>query len=131
MSSIDPQYQVLVRAPGDSGTSHALGPYRLEPLISRAEQGATTAWRVRIEAGVRTPVSYHARSEELYLVTSGGGRTWLNSVEHPLVPGVFLRLPPGTTHSFEAGPGGLEMLDIHAPGCWPDHDTCVVGGTIP
>ena len=101
----------------------ALGPYQLRPLILREEQGATTAWRVQIEPGAVTPASYHARSEELYLVTAGGGKVWLNGEEFQLKIGTFLRLPPGTTHAFAAGPDGLEMLDIHTPGCWPDHDT--------
>jgi mannose-6-phosphate isomerase-like protein (cupin superfamily) len=105
----------------------ALGPYNLRPLIQRQEQGSTTAWRVRIESGAKTPVSYHARSEELYLVTAGNGTAWLGGKEFPLKTGTFLRLPPGTSHAFEAGPEGLEMLDIHTPGCWPDHDTFFVG----
>ena len=105
----------------------ALGPYKLRPLIQRQEQGSATAWRVRIEPGAKTPVSYHARSEELYLVTAGNGTAWLGGKEFPLKAGTFLRLPPGTSHAFEAGPDGLEMLDIHTPGCWPDHDTFFVG----
>ena len=104
----------------------ALGPYRLRPLIQRAEQGMSTAWKVRIGPGAKTPASYHARSEELYLVTAGDGKAWLNDQENVLKTGTFLRLPPGTTHAFEAGPNGLEMLDIHVPGCWPDHDTYFV-----
>ncbi|MFM8933393.1 MAG: cupin domain-containing protein [Gemmataceae bacterium] len=117
--------EILIRdytSPTGEG-AQALGPYQLRPLILRDEQGATTAWRVRIEAGAKTSASYHARSEELYLVTAGDGTAWLNGQEIPLKTGTFLRLPPGTTHAFLAGPQGLEMLDIHAPGCWPDHDT--------
>ena len=120
---------ILVRdfnSPEGKG-AQALGPYQLRPLILREEQGATTAWRVRIDPGAKTPASYHARSEELYLVTAGDGTAWLNGREIPLKTGTFLRLPPGTTHAFLAGPRGLEMLDIHAPGCWPDHDTFFLG----
>lgn len=107
----------------------ALGPYQLRPLIQRAEQGMSTAWKVRIGPGAKTPTSYHARAEELYLVTAGDGKVWLDGQEKGLKVGTFLRLPPGTTHAFEAGPNGLEMLDIHVPGCWPDHDTFFVTDT--
>ena len=47
----------------------------------------------------------------------------LDGVDHPLHAGLFLRLPPGTRHAFSAGDQGLTLLDIHTPGCWPDHDT--------
>ena len=40
--------------------------------------------------------------------------------------GDFLRLPPGTTHGFTAGPDGLDMLDVHTPGCRPDRDVYFV-----
>ncbi len=123
--------EILVRdftSPTGEG-AQALGPYLLRPLILRGEQVAATAWRVQIQAGAKTPASYHARSEELYLVTSGDGTAWLDGREIPLKTGTFLRLPPGTTHAFLAGDSGLEMLDIHTPGCWPDHDTYFVNAT--
>lgn len=123
-----PANSILIQdyADPDGAGQTALGPYQLRPLIQRNEQGQATAWKVRIKAGAKTPASYHARSEELYLVTAGAGKAWLDGRESALRVGTFLRLPPGTTHAFEAGPNGLEMLDIHVPGCWPDHDTFFV-----
>jgi quercetin dioxygenase-like cupin family protein len=118
---------VIHRRAGGTGTAQQLGPYAIEPLISRDEQGAGTAYRVHIAAGRRTAISYHRIAEEYYFVLAGRGAAILNGREYELLAGDFLRLPPGTTHGFIAGPEGLELLDIHTPGCWPDHDVYFVG----
>ena len=99
-----------------------LGPYGIETLIPPGEQGTLTAYRVRIEPHQTTSVSYHKIAEEVYFVLSGHGLAVLNGKEHRLQPGDFLRLPPGTTHGFITTDEALEMLDVHAPGCRPDHD---------
>lgn len=114
---------ILVRRVGEAPPDRSLGSYALEPLIRRDEQGAMTVWHVRIEPGVQSRTSYHPVAEEAYYVLEGSGVAVLDGVEHPLTPGTFLRLPPGTRHAFRAGSDGLVMLDVHAPGCWPDHDT--------
>jgi quercetin dioxygenase-like cupin family protein len=122
-----PQPRLIHRTSGDSARTQQLGPYHIEALIDRDDEAAGTVWRVRIAPGQRTSVSYHKVAEEYYFVLAGGGVALLDGKEHPLVAGDFLRLPPGTTHGFVAGPDGLEMLDIHTPGCWPDRDTYFVG----
>lgn len=104
-----------------------LGPYEIATLISTEEEGAATAYRVRIEPHQRTSVSYHRIAEEFYQVLAGRGTAVLNGVEHPLEPGDFLRLPPGTTHGFITGEEALVMLDIHCPGSRPDRDVFFVG----
>jgi len=109
-----PDLGVIVRQPGLLPADRSLGPYHLEPLIQRNEQGELTAWHVRL---------YHTRAEEAYYVIAGSGMAHLDGVDHPLHAGLFLRLPPGTRHAFTAGDQGLTLLDIHTPGCWPDHDT--------
>lgn len=114
---------VIVRMPGETPADRTLGPYHLEPLIRREEEGGLTAWHVRLDPGAVTPTSFHKVAEEAYFVLSGIGTAWLDGEPHPLEPGVFLRLPPGTRHSFTAGDGGLTLLDLHVPGCWPDRDT--------
>ncbi len=106
-----------------------LGPYEITTLISVEDEAAATAYRVRIEPHQRTNVSYHRIAEEFYQVLNGRGIAVLDGVEHPLEPGDFLRLPPGTTHGFITGEEALVMLDIHCPGSRPDRDVFFVGET--
>ncbi len=111
--------------------TQTLGPYRIETLIPKHEEGRATAYRVRIEPHSVTSVSYHKLAEELYFVLSGSGIAILNGQRFLLKTGDLLRLPPGTTHGFETGEEALEMLDVHTPGCWPDRDVYFVGETPP
>ncbi|MFZ4764918.1 MAG: cupin domain-containing protein [Roseimicrobium sp.] len=106
-----------------------LGPYEIAALIPREDEGAGTAYRVRIEPHQTTNVSYHKVAEEFYYVLSGSGIAILNGVEHELRTGDFLRLPPGTTHGFVTREEPLVMLDIHTPGSRPDRDVFFVGAT--
>jgi mannose-6-phosphate isomerase-like protein (cupin superfamily) len=121
--------QLIHRASGDPACAQQLGPYRIEALLSEAEEGASTAYRVRIEPRQRTSISYHRVAEEFYFVLSGRGTAFLDGQPFALRPGDFLRLPPGTTHGFETEDEALEMLDLHMPGCRPDRDTYFVDGT--
>jgi quercetin dioxygenase-like cupin family protein len=118
---------VIHRHSGDAAVVEQLGPYAIEALIRRDEEGAGTVYRVRIAPGERTAVSYHRVAEEYYFVLAGDGRALLDGREYPLRLGDFLRLPPGTTHGFVAGEQGLDMLDVHTPGSWPDRDVYFVG----
>lgn len=106
-----------------------LGPYQIDTLIAETDEGAGTAYRIRIGANQHTSVSYHKIAEEFYHVLSGSGIAVLNGVEHELRTGDFLRLPPGTTHGFITGDEELVMLDIHCPGSRPDRDVFFVGET--
>jgi quercetin dioxygenase-like cupin family protein len=121
-----PRLELIHRPTGDPARTESLGPYQIETLLERHEEGAATAYRVRIAPGQRTAVSYHRLAEEFYVVLAGGGVALLDGREHPLAAGDFLRLPPGTTHGFVAGPQGLDMLDMHVPGCRPDRDVYFV-----
>jgi quercetin dioxygenase-like cupin family protein len=119
----DAMPDILHRTSGDPTRVRRLGPYEIEPLIDEAEEAAGTVYRVTIAPGATTAVSHHKIAEEYYFVLAGSGTAVLDGREHPLRTGDFLRLPPGTTHGFTAGPDGLVMLDIHTPGCRPDRDT--------
>ena len=55
----------------------------------------------------------------------------LDGRPYPLRPGDFLGLPPGTTHGFVTEGESLDLLDVHTPGCRPDHDVYFVGDTPP
>jgi quercetin dioxygenase-like cupin family protein len=117
---------LIHRLSGDPARTEHLGPYRIEALIARAEEGAGTAYRVRIAPHQRTSVSYHKLAEEYYFVLAGRGTALLDGHPYPLQPGDFLRLPPGTKHGFVTDDDELDMLDIHTPGCRPDRDTYFV-----
>ncbi len=123
--------RLIVRPSGDLHSFIQLGPYAIESLILPQEEIRSTAYRVKVEPNSITSTSFHRIAEELYFVLSGDGVAVLDGVKHQLKAGVFLRLPPGTTHSFTAGPSGLEMLDIHTPGCRPDRDVYFVGSETP
>jgi mannose-6-phosphate isomerase-like protein (cupin superfamily) len=121
--------QVLHVREGEGTDTARLGPYEIETLIPLADEGAATAYRVRIEPHQRTATSYHKLAEELYLVLAGKGIAVLDGVEYQLRTGDFLRLPPGTTHAFITGDEPLVMLDVHTPGSRPDRDVYFVGDT--
>lgn len=127
MISMNPSLSILHRQSGHAARAQQLGPYRIEALIPRDQEGAGTAYRVRIEPHQTTSVSFHRIAEEYYFVLSGHGVAILNGEPYPLRPGDFLRLPPGTTHGFKTEDEALEMLDVHTPGSWPDRDVYFVG----
>lgn len=110
-----------------AGLREQLGPYQIEALIAREDEGAGTAYRVRVAPHSMTSVSYHKLAEELYYVLSGYGVAVLNGERVELKTGDFLRLPPGTTHGFITDDDELVMLDIHSPGSRPDRDVYFVG----
>jgi quercetin dioxygenase-like cupin family protein len=117
---------LICRSSGMPERVQQLGAYHIEHLIERQEENSGTVYRVQIAPGQRTATSFHALAEEYYYILSGSGSVLLNGEEYPLSVGHFLRLPAGTRHAFVAGEKGLEMLDIHTPGCWPDRDTFFV-----
>lgn len=124
---MEPPLRVLHVREGEGDGAVRLGPYEIETLIAEADEGAGSAYRIRIAPGQRTNVSYHRIAEEFYLVIRGRGVAVLDGVEHELRTGDFLRLPPGTTHGFVTGEDELVMLDIHTPGSRPDRDVYFVG----
>lgn len=111
----------------EGGEKCQLGPYHIESLISREQESALTAYRVRIAPHSTTSVSFHKVAEELYYVLSGSGIALLNGLPHELKAGDFLRLPPGTRHGFVTNEEELVMLDVHSPGSRPDRDVYFEG----
>lgn len=123
---MDMTKQLIHRSSGRSDSIREFGPYRIEPLLTEAEEAAGTAYRVRIEANQRTGASFHKVAEEFYFVLSGTATAILDGTAVTIEPGDFLRLPPGTKHAFVTLDEPLEMLDIHVPGCRPGRDTYFV-----
>ena len=118
-----PDSQVVHRSSGDSSRTERLGSYLLESLLTLEEEDRASVYRVSLSPHQRSRESYHRVAEEFYFVISGRGTTLLDGEEHTLGPGDFLRLPPGTRHVFVSGDEPLDFLNIHVPGCRPDHDT--------
>jgi mannose-6-phosphate isomerase-like protein (cupin superfamily) len=69
----------------------------------------------RIAAGKRQAFGHrHDRAEEIYVVLSGAGRVKLDEEIVELEALDAIRVGPGVTRAFEAGPDGLEYLAVGA-----------------
>ena len=83
----------------------------------------------RLRPGVRQTFGHvHRRDEEVYVVLSGSGRIAVDADVREVRARDAVRVAPGSTRAFEAGPDGLELLAMgthHAgdaemlPGYWP------------
>ena len=104
-------------------TTQKLGPYEIESLLSPEEEWRATVYRVRLEASRKTRASWNEIVEEFYFILSGAGTAFLDGEPYEIATGDFLRLPPGTRHSFATGSNGLELLNIHVPSYRPERDT--------
>ncbi|WCB93520.1 hypothetical protein DSM104299_02233 [Baekduia alba] len=70
----------------------------------------------RLAPGATQPFGHHHhRQEELYVVVDGGGRVKLDDDLVELRAWDAVRVPPGVTRAFSAGPEGLEFLAFGAP----------------
>jgi len=65
--------------------------------------------------GQATQRHYHARSEEIYLITHGGGVLEVDGDVRPVAPGDAIVIPPGARHELIAGPSGSRLLCICVP----------------
>jgi mannose-6-phosphate isomerase-like protein (cupin superfamily) len=71
----------------------------------------------RVPAGCRFPFGHtHRKQEEIYVVVRGSGRMKLDDEIVELKEWDAVRVPPGTWRGYEAGPEGLEILVVAAPG---------------
>ncbi len=69
----------------------------------------------RIAPGKRQAFGHrHDRAEEIYVVISGAGRVKLDDEVVELGALDAIRVGPGVTRAFEAGPDGLEYLAVGA-----------------
>jgi mannose-6-phosphate isomerase-like protein (cupin superfamily) len=103
----------------------------LEARFARSELGMTTAGLSyqRLAPGFRLPFGHrHAEQEEVYVIVGGGGRIKLGDDLVELAQWDAIRVSPGTTRSFEAGPDGLELLAFGAPATTGENDSEIVQG---
>ena len=69
--------------------------------------------RFTYEPGARMPWGHrHREQEELYVVVAGSGRAKLDDEMIELEAWDALRVAPEVIRSFEAGPGGLDVICI-------------------
>jgi quercetin dioxygenase-like cupin family protein len=68
-----------------------------------------------LEPGQATQRHYHARSEEIYLITDGGGTLEVDGVSQQVGPGDAILIPPGAWHELVAGADGARLLCMCAP----------------
>jgi mannose-6-phosphate isomerase-like protein (cupin superfamily) len=98
----------------DVAAAHGFG----EAHEARFARGALDAQdtglaHFRLRAGKRQPFAHrHGAAEEIYVVLSGSGRVRLDDDIVELGPLDAVRVAPGVTRRFEAGPHGMEFLAV-------------------
>lgn len=80
-----------------------------------AGKGASTVRQVVIEHVPSRSPHLHPQSEEIVYVVAGRGRVWLDGVFHPVGPGSWYRIPPGTPHATLADAGERMALVCFFP----------------
>lgn len=68
-----------------------------------------------LEPGQSTQRHYHARTEEIYLITAGGGVLEVDGESREVGPGDAVLIPPGAWHELAAGPDGARLLCMCSP----------------
>ena len=82
---------------------------------SDLEAEATGLAHLVLHPGKRQPFAHrHKQAEEIYVVIGGGGRAKLDDEILEVSRLDSVRVAPGVTRAFEAGPDGLELLAFGA-----------------
>jgi quercetin dioxygenase-like cupin family protein len=68
-----------------------------------------------LDPGQATQRHYHALTEEIYLVTAGGGVLEVDGESHAVSVGDAVLNPPGAWHELVAGTAGARLLCMCAP----------------
>jgi mannose-6-phosphate isomerase-like protein (cupin superfamily) len=96
----------------DSAAEHGLSALQ-EARFATSDLGAeqTGLNYMTIKAGQREAFAHrHHQAEEIYVVLAGAGRVKLDDELVDLTAFDAVRVSPGTTRAFEAGPSGLDVL---------------------
>lgn len=113
-----------LRAVEDSAVKFGLADTQ-EARFPRADLGAeqTGINLLSVKPSQREAFAHrHRTAEEIYVVLSGSGRVKLDEELVELAPLDAVRVSPGVTRCFEAGPEGLEVL-IFGPRVEGDGET--------
>jgi mannose-6-phosphate isomerase-like protein (cupin superfamily) len=98
----------------DSAAEHGLSDHQ-EARFPRTELGAeqTGMNLLSVKPGKREAFAHrHHEAEEIYVVLAGSGRVKLDDELVELERLDAVRVSPGVTRGFEAGPDGLEVLIV-------------------
>jgi mannose-6-phosphate isomerase-like protein (cupin superfamily) len=104
--------KINLRSVKDSAAEHGLSDTQ-EARFPRAELGAeqTGLNLLAVKPSQREAFAHrHRHAEEIYVVLAGSGRVKLDDDLVDLGPFDAVRVGPGVSRSFEAGPDGLEVL---------------------
>jgi mannose-6-phosphate isomerase-like protein (cupin superfamily) len=98
----------------DSAPKFGLSP-ALEARFPRGQlevEGIGLSYQ-RLAPNARQPFGHrHREQEEVYVVVAGSGRANLDGEIVPLDTWDVLRVAPSVIRSFEAGPGGMDVICI-------------------
>src|SRR4051794_13485884 len=101
-----------LRDVADSAAQHGLSSHQ-EARFARGDLGAeqTGMNLLTVKPGQREAFAHrHRIAEEIYVVLRGSGLVKLDDDRVELAPLDAVRVGPGVTRSFQAGPDGLEVL---------------------
>ena len=100
----------------DSAPGFGLGEVQETRFATAALEAQRTGVTFqRVKPGARPGFAHrHDEAEEVYVVISGSGRVKLDDEIVELARLDAIRVAPAVTRSFEAGPGGLEIIAVGA-----------------
>jgi uncharacterized cupin superfamily protein len=96
----------------DSAVQHGLSDHQ-EARFPQTDLGAEQTGMnfLIVKPGQREAFAHrHRTAEEIYVIIDGTGRVKLDEEFVELAPLDAVRVSPGVTRSFEAGPDGLQVL---------------------
>jgi mannose-6-phosphate isomerase-like protein (cupin superfamily) len=101
-----------LRDVADSAAEHGLSEHQEARFPARDLETEQTGLNfLVVKPGKREAFAHrHKTAEEVYVVLSGSGKVKLDDELVELAPLDAVRVSPGVTRAFEAGPDGLEVL---------------------
>ena len=101
-----------LRDVSDSAAEHGLSEHQEARFPARDLETEQTGLNfLVVKPGKREAFAHrHKTAEEVYVVLSGSGKVKLDDELVELAPLDAVRVSPGVTRAFEAGPDGLEVL---------------------
>jgi mannose-6-phosphate isomerase-like protein (cupin superfamily)/quinol monooxygenase YgiN len=108
----EPYTIVAIDETKDFAAEHGLSEFQEARFPTEALSAADTGLgHFRLKAGKRQPFAHrHQAAEEVYVVLSGSGRVKLDDEIGEIKRLDAIRVAPGVSRQFEAGPDGLELL---------------------
>ena len=101
-----------LREVADSAVEHGLSETQEARFPARDLEAEQTGLNfLVVKPGKREAFAHrHKTAEEVYVVLAGSGKVKLDDELVDLAPMDAVRVGPGVTRAFEAGPDGLEVL---------------------